>query len=78
MEVPATPAHEVARPGLVRRLDQSLSRPLIVLVAPAGAGKSVLLHQWAFTHPELHFVWLPLEKVDDDPVRFSQRLLRGL
>jgi LuxR family transcriptional regulator, maltose regulon positive regulatory protein len=68
----------VARPGLVRRLDQSLSRPLIVLVAPAGAGKTVLLHQWASTHPELHFVWLPLEEVDDDPVRFSQRLLRGL
>jgi LuxR family maltose regulon positive regulatory protein len=51
---------------------------LIVLVAPAGAGKSVLLHQWASTHPELHFVWLPLGAVDDDPVRFSQRLLRGL
>ena len=51
---------------------------MIVLVAPAGAGKSVLLRQWAFTHPELHFVWLPLEEVDDDPVRFSQRLLRAL
>ena len=49
-----------------------------MLVAPAGAGKSVLLHQWASTHPELHFVWLPLAAVDDDPVRFSQRLLRGL
>ena len=28
--------------------------------------------------PRTHFVWLPLEDADDDPVRFSQRLLRGL
>lgn len=78
VEVPATPAHAVDRPSLLHRLDQSLLRPLILLVAPAGAGKSVLLHQWASTHPELRFVWLPLDVIDDDPVRFSQRLLQGL
>jgi LuxR family maltose regulon positive regulatory protein len=73
-----TAAHAVARPTLLRRLDQSLTRPLIVLVAPAGAGKSFLLHQWASARPDLRFVWLPLEATDNDPVRFSQRLLQGL
>ena len=43
---------------------------------PGGAGKSLLLPQWAATHPELDFVWLEVGADDDDPVRFSQRLLR--
>ena len=45
-------------------------------MAPAGAGKTVLLAQWAATHPELDFVWMEVGADDDDPVRFSQRLLR--
>ena len=46
-------------------------------MAPAGAGKTVLLAQWAATHPELDFVWLEVGADDNDPVRFSQRLLDG-
>ncbi len=46
-------------------------------MAPAGAGKTVLLAQWAATHPELDFVWVEVGVDDDDPVRFSQRLVRG-
>jgi LuxR family maltose regulon positive regulatory protein len=38
----------------------------------------VLLAQWASTHPELNFVWMEVGAGDDDPVRFSQRLLSGL
>ena len=30
------------------------------------------------TDPELRFVWLEVVEDDDDPVRFSQRLLQGL
>jgi LuxR family transcriptional regulator, maltose regulon positive regulatory protein len=62
----------------LRRLDEALVRPLTLIVAPAGAGKSVLLAQWAATHPELAFVWLEVGVDDDDPVRFAQRLLSGL
>jgi LuxR family transcriptional regulator, maltose regulon positive regulatory protein len=78
--VPAVcpPIHAVDRQILRRRLDDSLARPLTLIVAPAGAGKSVLLAQWAATHPEVRFVWLELEAADDDPVRFSRRLLQGL
>ncbi len=53
-------------------------RPLTLIVAPAGAGKSVLLAQWAATHKELAFVWMEIGNDDDDPVRFSQRLVSGL
>lgn len=72
------PAHAVDRPALRRRLDEALAGPLTLIVAPAGAGKSVLLTQWASTHPDLAFVWMDLAPSDDDPVRFSQRLLQAL
>jgi LuxR family maltose regulon positive regulatory protein len=71
-------AHEVDRPALRRRLDEALTRPLTLVVAPAGSGKSVLLSQWAGAHPELSWVWLDIDPADDDPVRFCQRLLGGL
>ena len=75
---PVAPAYAVDRSALRRRLDEALVRPLTLIVAPAGAGKSVLLAQWAATHPELAFVWIEVGVDDDDPVRFSQRLLSGL
>ena len=74
----ATPARTVDRPALRHRLDQSLQYPLTFLVAAAGSGKSVLLQQWASTHPEREFVWLDVVTADDDPVRFSKKLLSGL
>jgi LuxR family maltose regulon positive regulatory protein len=75
---PVTPASAVDRSALRRRLDEALVRPLTLIVAPAGAGKSVLLAQWAATHTELAFVWMEVGAEDDDPVRFAQRLLSGL
>jgi LuxR family maltose regulon positive regulatory protein len=72
------PAHAVDRPALRRQLDEALDRPLTLIVASAGAGKSVLLTQWAATHPDLAFVWMDLTPSDDDPVRFSQRLFLAL
>jgi LuxR family maltose regulon positive regulatory protein len=74
----AAPVHAVDRPGLRRRLDQGLSGPLTLIIAPAGAGKSVLLAQWASSQVAVEFVWLELTALDDDPVRFSRRLLAGL
>lgn len=75
---PVAPAYAVDRAALRRQLDEALTRPLTLIVAPAGAGKSVLLAQWATTHPELHFVWMEVVEDDNDPVRFSQRLLQEL
>lgn len=68
----------VERPKLKRRLDAALSVPLTLVVAQAGAGKTVLLHQWAAAHPEIPFVWIEVEAADDDSVRFSRRLLAAL
>lgn len=68
----------VDRPGLTRRLGDALSYPLTLLVAQAGAGKTVLLTQWITQHPRLSIAWIDVEAADDDPVRFSRHLLAAL
>jgi LuxR family transcriptional regulator, maltose regulon positive regulatory protein len=78
MAAPFSPEYLVDRPKLKRRLDVALSVPLTLVVAQAGAGKTVLLHQWAADHPEIPLVWIEVETADDDPVRFSRRLLAAL
>ena len=75
---PAFPIHAIDRPLLRRQLDDVLSRPLGLITAPAGSGKSVLLAQWISCHPELDVVMLTVDANDDDPVRFCGRLLEGL
>jgi LuxR family transcriptional regulator, maltose regulon positive regulatory protein len=78
--VPERLAHDdvVARPVLQQRMDAALSLPLALVVAQAGAGKTVLLTQWAAAHPDLAFVWIDVEAADDDPVRFANRLRSAL
>ena len=44
--VPGPSAYEVGRPWLRRRLTEN-RRPLVLLNAPAGSGKTALLAQWA-------------------------------
>jgi LuxR family transcriptional regulator, maltose regulon positive regulatory protein len=78
LAVPAVPAHAVDRPDLRRRLDKALSCAVGLVVAPAGAGKTVLLAQWAKAHAELDLVWMDVSNEDNDPVRFCQRLLGHL
>src|ERR1700735_2066275 len=78
MKTPSQPTHVVDRPALRRRLNAVVDHRIALIVAPAGAGKTVLLTQWARTHPELQFVWLEILPSDDDPVRFRRRLLNGL
>ncbi|CAN5526313.1 LuxR family transcriptional regulator [soil metagenome] len=76
--VPSTPAHAVDRPQLRGRLDAALDAPLSLLVAPAGSGKTVLLSQWAASRDDLRFLWLDVERADDDPSRFAGKLLGRL
>ncbi|WP_170297008.1 LuxR C-terminal-related transcriptional regulator [Agromyces salentinus] len=68
----------VDRPALVGRLAEVLGYPLTMIVAQAGAGKTVLLQQWADTVPDLPMAWIDVEPEDDDPMRFSRRLLMAL
>lgn len=76
--VPPIPDHAVDRPQLCRRLDEALTAPVSVIVAPAGSGKTVLLSQWVASHPDLTFIWMGIERADKDPRHFIDHLLSGV
>lgn len=76
--IPPPPAHAVERPRLRSRLDAALNAPLSVVVAPAGSGKTVLLSQWAASHPDVRVIWIGLESADSDPRRLLDHLLSAV
>jgi LuxR family maltose regulon positive regulatory protein len=59
----------VARPRLLARLLE-LPRPLALLVAPAGFGKTTLLAQWRADDPR-RFAWLSLQPRHDEPAALA-------
>ena len=67
----------VPRPRLTARLDEGLARGLVLVCAPAGYGKTVLLADWARRgrHP---VVWLSLDAGDNDPARFWRHAVAAL
>lgn len=62
----------VHRARLLERLTDGLSAKAIVLIAPAGFGKSTLLSQWAETSLQGDdiFSWLSLDEADSAPEQF--------
>ena len=60
----------VARPALHDLLAAGAGRRLTVVVGSAGAGKSVLLADWAAARSPGTTSWLSCDRADADPVRF--------
>ena len=67
---PELPTTLVTRPGLHERLAAGSGQRLTTVVGSAGAGKSVLLANWAATRPPGVTSWLSCDRADGDPVRF--------
>ena len=67
----------VARPRLTERLDEDLGRGLMLVCAPAGYGKTVLLADWA-RGGQRPVAWLSLDAGDNDPARFWRHALAAL
>jgi LuxR family transcriptional regulator, maltose regulon positive regulatory protein len=67
---PGLPSTLVRRPALQRRLTAGAGKRLTVVVGSAGAGKSVLLADWAAARPADRTFWLACDRADADPVRF--------
>ena len=68
---------QVPRPRLLARLDEGLARGLVLVCAPAGYGKTVLLAEWTRRggHPA---AWLSLDAGDNDPARFWRHAVAAL
>ena len=62
---PAPPAPLVARPRLATVLDVATVRPLTVVTAPAGWGKTTLLSGWARDTRRGPIAWMTIEPGDD-------------
>ncbi|HEX3002679.1 MAG TPA: LuxR C-terminal-related transcriptional regulator [Angustibacter sp.] len=65
------------RPRLEERIEAGLARGLVVVSAPAGAGKTQLLTAWAQTH-DGPVAWLTLVPDDRDPMHLWARVLTAL
>ncbi|WP_203903992.1 LuxR C-terminal-related transcriptional regulator [Virgisporangium aliadipatigenens] len=62
---PAPRAPLVARPRLATMLDVATTRPLTVVTAPAGWGKTTLLSEWARDTRRGPTAWMTIEPGDD-------------
>src|SRR5712691_985460 len=67
---PTLPATLITRSVLHDRLGAGSGQRLTVVVGSAGAGKSVLLADWAAARPPGVTSWLSCDRADTDPVRF--------
>jgi ATP/maltotriose-dependent transcriptional regulator MalT len=69
LHVPRPRPDLVPRPRLAERLDEGLARGLMLVCAPAGYGKTILLADWA-RRGQQPAAWLSLDIGDNDPARF--------
>jgi LuxR family maltose regulon positive regulatory protein len=67
---PGLPSTLVRRPELQGRLTAGAGKRLTVVIGSAGAGKTVLLADWATAQPLGSTFWLACDRADADPVRF--------
>ncbi|HEY5295100.1 MAG TPA: LuxR C-terminal-related transcriptional regulator [Gaiellaceae bacterium] len=65
----------IERPRLIKLLDECEAR-IILLVAPAGYGKTTLARQWAKLLT--HAVWVPCTPAHRDVVTFSEDVATGI
>ena len=72
---PTRPRGSVPRSRLVRRLREAREAPFVLLVAPAGYGKTTLLSEWAACDGR-RFAWIDLGAGDHDPDRLVASVKR--
>ncbi len=66
---PGLPTDAIERPRVLAALDAGADRPLALLCAPAGFGKTIAVSQWCSTSDQ-PVAWLSLDASMDDPQRF--------
>ena len=75
--VPAAPRHFVRRARLLELLDDLAAYPVTAVVAPAGAGKTVLAADWT-RHCGRPAAWLALDESDRDADQFCAALISAV
>ncbi|MFF9218357.1 LuxR C-terminal-related transcriptional regulator [Streptomyces viridosporus] len=76
--VPARPVTFLRRERLTRHLDEALRTPLTMVNGAAGAGKTLLVADWARTRDGPVVAWLTTDAAGQGPGMFWAYLLRAL
>ena len=77
LHVPRPPPSFVGRSRLDERLDAAGPRGVVLVCAPAGCGKSVLVAEWCRRRGS-PVAWLSLDLEDNDPIRFWRHVAASL
>ena len=75
--VPRRRQAAVVRSRLVARIEEGAPRPLTLVVAPAGFGKTTLVTHW-IDATRMPVAWLSLDAADNDPLRFLSYVLAAV
>jgi len=74
---PSTASHYLRRPRLLELLDETVSAPVTIVVAPAGSGKTSLLSGWV-ADASMATAWLSLDDGDNDGPQLWSGLTEAL
>jgi LuxR family transcriptional regulator, maltose regulon positive regulatory protein len=74
---PRVMAGWITRPRLLNQLDQALEKPITLISAPAGYGKTTILAQWLEQCP-LPKAWLQLDENDNELPMFFTGVVAAL
>lgn len=77
LALPPTPEHLVTRPRLLYLLQAGAVKPLTLVCAPAGFGKTTLVREWV-AQSGRSCAWISLDNEDNDPSRFLAYLIEAL
>jgi LuxR family transcriptional regulator, maltose regulon positive regulatory protein len=75
---PPLPRHLVHRDRLDQKISLAVQHRLTVVTGPPGAGKTVLLADWAQGRPSRLVGWLSIEEDDNDPERLRGSIAAAL
>src|SRR4051812_28034822 len=75
--VPRLSSRHVPRPRLLGALGAAVPGQLLLVSAPAGYGKTLLLAEWTAADPATT-AWVALDEDDNDDRRFWSAVLTGL
>src|SRR3954454_5236467 len=76
--VPELPVEFTPRPQLRQRLDEATAAQVVVVSAPAGSGKTLLLTDWVRHDHGPDTAWISLDADDNDPRRLWSTVVIAL
>ncbi len=77
LHIPPVGNNVVHRSELSEKLDNGLSRKLMLVSAPAGYGKTTLVSDW-INQNKIPAAWLSLDNGDNDPTIFLSYVISGI